>query len=115
MAQAAVSSEDLDPEVFARAMARFRLPPGERIAVAVSGGADSMALALLLRDWCEAKDISVRAVTVDHRLRAESAAEAAQVAKWLSAIGMSHETLVWAAGGELAHGQSLQKAARDAR
>lgn len=54
------------------------------IAVAVSGGPDSMALCGLLSDWARQHDITVHALTVDHGLRAEAAAEAAQVGQWLS-------------------------------
>ena len=46
-------------------------------AVGVSGGADSMALALLLHQWSLPRAIAVQAVTVDHALRPEMAAESA--------------------------------------
>ncbi|MBT7667187.1 MAG: tRNA lysidine(34) synthetase TilS, partial [Rhodospirillaceae bacterium] len=39
------------------------------IAVAVSGGADSMALALLSHDWVRARGGAVLAISVDHGLR----------------------------------------------
>ena len=47
----------------------------------VSGGADSMALCLLARDWAVARGGRVTALTVDHRLRPASAKEAAQVGR----------------------------------
>ncbi len=46
------------------------------MAVAVSGGADSLATALLVRDWARGQGGDVLALVVDHGLRAESAAEA---------------------------------------
>ena len=52
------------------------------IAVAVSGGVDSMALALLLR----ACDAEMVALTVDHGLRPEAASEAKKVAKMLTTL-----------------------------
>ena len=52
---------------------RDGLPSGETIGVALSGGGDSTALLHL----CLAAGLRVEAVTVDHRLRPESAAEAA--------------------------------------
>jgi tRNA(Ile)-lysidine synthase len=55
---------------------------------------------------------SLVALTVDHRLREDSAAEAAQVASWLGARGIAHETLV--RDGPAPHGD-VQGAARDAR
>ncbi|MFM9890501.1 MAG: tRNA lysidine(34) synthetase TilS [Rickettsiales bacterium] len=63
------------------------------LAVAVSGGADSMALTLLAQHWCEGHGIALTAFTVDHGLRSESATEAAQVAAWLAARGIAHRIL----------------------
>src|SRR5438876_4631205 len=82
------------------------------IAVAVSGGPDSMALAILADRWARQRGGQAWALTVDHRLRPESAAEAQAVAEWLIARAIAHEVLVWAdpkpAGG-------IQEAARAAR
>ena len=52
------------------------------IAVAASGGADSMALMLLLREYLQENHIEtpLLAVTVDHQLRPESSREALEVA-----------------------------------
>ena len=80
-----------------------------RIAVAVSGGADSMALAHMLSTLHD----DVYAITVDHGLRPESAAEAAQVATWISTFpNTKHITLTWN-GDKPGHG--IQQSARDAR
>lgn len=80
------------------AVARFRAdcealagPFGaRRLALAVSGGADSMAMLALAH---AAFSGQVLAATVDHRLRAESADEAAMVARWCAARGLPHATL----------------------
>lgn len=62
----------------------------ERLGLAVSGGPDSMALLAL----CYAvRPDSVEAVTVDHGLRAESAAEAQQVARICADLGVPHQIL----------------------
>jgi tRNA(Ile)-lysidine synthase len=53
------------------------------LAVAVSGGADSMALTLLLKDYCAAHYIALHALHVNHGLRVEAAREAQQVQHWL--------------------------------
>ncbi len=53
---------------------------GQAIAVAVSGGPDSMALCHALSQ-CAAG--TVHALTVDHRLRPDAAKEARQVGKWV--------------------------------
>lgn len=65
--------------------------PAGPLAVAISGGSDSTALLLLLR----ASGRDVVAVTVDHRLRAESTDEAAAVHALCAARGIPHVTLDW--------------------
>ena len=65
------------------------------IAVAVSGGADSMCLAGLLHVWGTEQGIHVTALTVDHGLRDGSADEAQQVKVWLSQMGLDHHVLTW--------------------
>ena len=67
--------------------------PSPHLAIAVSGGADSMALALLADRWARMRGGRVTALTVDHGLRAEAAAEAAQVARWLAERGIAAMTL----------------------
>ena len=94
MTAPAEAAAPLGAAEFAALMAR--LAPFEhrpRLAVAVSGGADSLALALLAQAWAVASGGTLTALTVDHRLRAASAAEAAQVAAWLGARGIAHRIL----------------------
>jgi tRNA(Ile)-lysidine synthase len=81
----------------------------ERIAVAVSGGPDSVALLALAAAAFPGR---VMALTVDHRLRAGSAAEAAAVAAQCAARGISQVTLV-RDGADFA--TNMQARARDAR
>lgn len=84
------------------------LAPDERIGVAVSGGADSMALlAAAHRCWPG----QVEAATVDHGLRPEARAEAAMVGQWCARHGVAHAVL--AVEAPLAG--NLQSAAREAR
>lgn len=84
----------------------------DKLAVAVSGGADSLALALMLQDECKTLGIKLVALTVDHGLRNESAAEAAYVAKIMNEHGIEHHILVWE--GEKP-GTGIEEAAREAR
>ena len=86
--------------------------PRPRIAVAVSGGPDSLALCLLADRWARARDGVVLALTVDHRLRPESGAEAAQVRRWLAARAIAHRTLRWQGSHPLARIQEEARAAR---
>jgi tRNA(Ile)-lysidine synthase len=99
----------------AEAVQRFRdaagplgLGPGP-FAVAVSGGPDSLALLLLA---AAAYPGQVRAATVDHGLRAESAAEAAFVAGVCRTLEVSHATLAASIDRTRA---SVQQEARRAR
>jgi len=62
----------------------------ERAVVALSGGPDSTALLLLLRDAIGER---CHAATVDHRLRAESGTEAAAAAVLCGALGVPHAIL----------------------
>ena len=86
--------------------------PRPLIAVAVSGGPDSMALVILADRWSRERGGRAIALTVDHRLRPESADEAAMVGDWLVARGIPHSVLVWD-GPKPATG--IQEAARAAR
>lgn len=69
--------------------------PMAPLAVGVSGGADSVCLALLLKKWCAAKRIPFVALTVNHHLRPESKMEAKQVAVQMKAHGIEHHILNW--------------------
>jgi tRNA(Ile)-lysidine synthase len=97
---------------FAAGMAR-RGPFGARprLAVAVSGGADSTALALLAQDWAVARQGEIQALIVDHGLRASSADEAALTARRLAERGIAVQILTLSG---LA-GPGLQARARAAR
>jgi tRNA(Ile)-lysidine synthase len=79
------------------------------LGVAVSGGPDSLALLLLAEAAAPGR---VRAATVDHGLRAESASEAAFVAELCAQRGIPHVTLPVEVSRS---GRGLQAAAREAR
>lgn len=66
-----------------------------RLAVALSGGADSTCLLLLSDDWARRRGGDVVALTVDHGLRAGSATEAAAVAGVCAMRGIRHAILTW--------------------
>ncbi|MTI09616.1 tRNA lysidine(34) synthetase TilS [Curvivirga aplysinae] len=65
----------------------------KEIAVACSGGSDSMALCHLLYNWCVNNEINLTALIVDHGLRAESAKEAQIVQSRLQNLGVKAITL----------------------
>lgn len=70
-------------------------PQAPRIAVGLSGGGDSMTLTMLARDWVMGRGGTLAALTVDHGLRPEAAAEARTVAGWCADLSVPHEILVW--------------------
>jgi tRNA(Ile)-lysidine synthase len=85
----------------------------EAVLVALSGGPDSTALLVLLTEWAASRSTpSIAAATVDHGLRAGSAAEAEHCAALSRRLGVPHATLCWE-GPKPETG--LQEAAREAR
>lgn len=80
---------------FDEQMNAYRLPVHAPIAVGVSGGADSMALAVLLKNWAHKNAHPLVAVTVDHRLRPESGKEASFVASQMKDLSIEHHILTW--------------------
>lgn len=87
----------------------FGPSPPSRLGVAVSGGSDSTALLILLAGWAGA-DLHV--VTVDHGLRAEAPAEAAQVARLCARLGLPHDVLQWDGRGVRGNLMAAARAAR---
>ena len=80
---------------------------GTVLGLAVSGGGDSMAMLHL----SVAAGLSVRVATVDHGLRPEAAAEAAEVGQVCAGLQVPHEVLRWHWDGT----GNLQDAARRGR
>lgn len=88
------------------------IEPAGIAIVAVSGGSDSLALLLLAHVWATEKNLTLHAVTVDHGLRPEAAAEAGFVGAVCEGLGIDHTTLGW--DGLKPH-SGLPDAARRAR
>ncbi len=82
------------------------------LAVAVSGGRDSLSLALLAHEWAVGQGGRAVAMIVDHGLRKEAADEARSTARLLEGQGIGSVVLRWT-GDKPRTG--LQEAARDAR
>ena len=103
----AISAQDAK-----RLFADWKAAPA--IVLAVSGGPDSMALMWLAVRWRRALARGPRlfAVTVDHGLRAESAAEAREVKLLARSLELPHRTMRWTAAKPKA---GLPAAARAAR
>jgi tRNA(Ile)-lysidine synthase len=85
------ASAPLTADEFGTLLRTFE-PLADRIAVAVSGGPDSMALAFCLHRWGQ-RDVT--ALIVDHGLRSESTVEAATVLQRLTSMGIKGKILTW--------------------
>ncbi len=115
----------LSPSNISRLFEPFGFEKAKAVIAAVSGGSDSLGLLFLLRDYMAMLKNPPRliAVTVDHRLRAESKAEAENVGLLCRQYGIEHRILVWddakpasglAAAARTARYRLLVQAARDA-
>jgi tRNA(Ile)-lysidine synthase len=99
-------------EGFAAVMAPFA--DSAAVGLAVSGGADSLALLLLAERWARALESppALYVYSVDHGLRPEAAGEVGMVMREAEARGMVGRPLLWS-GDKPATG--VQEAARQAR
>ncbi len=106
-------SPPIDEQTFSRlmrAVGPFETQP--RVAVAVSGGPDSMALCGLMVRWMRCYGGETVALTVDHRLRPESPHEARLVGERLARIGLTHHILTRTGPPLQANVQAAARAAR---
>jgi tRNA(Ile)-lysidine synthase len=86
-------------DLAAKALAAAGAPAtGDGVAVAVSGGADSLALLHALRTLAGPRGWRLAVLTVDHGLRPGSAADAAFVADHAKALGLPTRVLTLAPG-----------------
>jgi len=101
------------PDWFGAEMDRLDpFEPRPHLAIAVSGGADSMALALLAQYWACRRGGAVIALTVDHGLRPGSGTEAELTLSRLAGRGIPGRKLIVP---DLLRGPALAERARDAR
>lgn len=93
---------------------RIDLDSRKTVIVAVSGGSDSTALLTGARCWLSRHfpNKNIVAVTVDHGLRTEAAAEAVKVSELCGRLGIEHRTMRWQ--GEKPE-TGIAAAAREAR
>ena len=63
------------------------------IAVAVSGGPDSMALIYLMKEWVKTKKGKVLALLIDHKLRAESYNECKHTQNYLKTLNVNSKII----------------------
>lgn len=84
----------------------------KKIAVAVSGGSDSMALCFLLHRYFEEHEGELFCLTIDHGLRPESFDEALHVQNFLKSFKINHQIIEWQGPKPTSN---IQEEARNAR
>ncbi|WP_343562202.1 tRNA lysidine(34) synthetase TilS [Kiloniella sp. b19] len=84
-------------------------------AVALSGGADSLLLALQMARWCSSRDLAFHTVTVDHTLRPDSGLEALWCNWQMGRRGIAHDSLIWKRNETGQQKKVTQSEARKAR
>jgi len=106
----------LDEQILRRGLEDFSFCSPAGLVVGFSGGADSLGLALLLvrRRW--RRDIPVRLLHIDHRLRPESAAHAAAAVALAARVGLPCDVRVIHPADLAGHrGVGVEEAARRER
>jgi tRNA(Ile)-lysidine synthase len=105
--------------VLSRVLATIRehdlLCRGDRVLLAISGGPDSMALLHALAVLAPRLGVALRAVAVDHGLRAEAAGEAREVRRICQRLGIPCEVATVDVRQARRSHVSVQEAARNAR
>ena len=84
----------------------------KKMAIAVSGGADSLALAFLIKEYAQKFNVKIIALTVNHNLRPEAKEEAEYVARLMKKNGIEHHVLEWK---HLKLSTGIETKAREAR
>lgn len=100
-------AKPLDAADLKASLAALGVPEGERLAIGVSGGPDSLCLAMLSAELTD-----VVCLVVDHGLRRESSEEAAWTVELLASHGIQAEQLNWEADKPAGN---VQAEAREAR
>ncbi len=100
------------PAEFGRLIGRLGpFEPAPHLAVAVSGGRDSLALGLLAQDWAAAGGGRITGLIVDHGLRRGSAGEAGRTHETLGRLGIP-AVILKASGRPRKNLQAWARAAR---
>ena len=87
-----VSHPILKNDLF-KSLAKLKL--SKKIAVAVSGGPDSLALTILLNEYATQNNIELNALSIDHGLRKSSSSELRWLSSELKKKKIRHKILKW--------------------
>ena len=88
----------------------FETPP--HVGLSISGGPDSMALLMLVKDWIRSKSGKITVFHFDHKIRKESSQEAIWLKRYILKLGINFQLLTWNRDEKL---KLNMKNARDAR
>lgn len=66
-----------------------------KIAIAVSGGIDSLSLLLIGNEWAKSHNTKIIGLTIDHKLRKESTDEALYVNNLCQNLNIEHYIIAW--------------------
>ncbi len=91
---------------------KFTFEQSPKIALGVSGGPDSLALAILTKQWLDKIGGSLQCLIVNHNLRPEAKPESLYTAKILEKYHIKHHIIEWEGTKKMSN---LQNQAREAR
>ena len=97
-------------EIFKKFEKSFKIDTN--FLVAVSGGADSLALAFLTKVYASKKNLNPRYFIIDHKLRKESTIEAIKVQRILKSLEIDSHILTWKGRKPISNIQSLARSKR---
>tara|TARA_B100000963_G_C22615645_1_gene667189 strand:- start:235 stop:1506 length:1272 start_codon:yes stop_codon:yes gene_type:complete len=90
----------------------FTFEKNPHVGLSISGGPDSMALLMLVKDWVRSKSGKITVFHFDHRMRKNSSKEATWLSTYVSKLGIKFCLLNWDRDEEVALNM---KNAREAR
>ena len=73
----------------------FTFEKNPHVGLSISGGPDSMALLLLVRDWIRSKSGKITVFHFDHKIRKNSSREAKWLKTYVSKLGIKFHLLNW--------------------
>ncbi len=90
----------------------FTFEKKPHLGLSISGGPDSMALLMLVKDWARSKSGKITVFHFDHKIRKKSSEEASWLKTYVSKLGIKFHLLTWDRDQKL---KLNMKNARDAR
>ncbi len=73
----------------------FTFEKKPHVGLSISGGPDSMALLMLMKDWIKNKSGKITVFHFDHKMRQNSSKEANWLESYISGLGIDFQLLTW--------------------